>query len=73
MPARKPSAMTPDKLRAIRTEIGVTQSVMAAMLGMTLQGYQKLEQGDRPINLATARLAYLLTVKKNRDLLLEVG
>ncbi len=71
MPGKhKHSSMTPQELRAIRGTLGLTQTEMAGWLGITFQGYQKFEYGERKIPVTIARLTKLLLVEKNRNLLL---
>jgi len=41
--------MTPAELTQIRTALGLTRREMAEKVGMSLPGYRKWEQGQRPI------------------------
>jgi len=42
--------MTPAELTQIRTNLGLTRKEMAERVGMSLPGYRKWEQGQRPIS-----------------------
>ena len=42
--------------RVVRKQVNLTQAQMASLLGMSLSGYRKWEQGTRRISGPTARL-----------------
>ncbi|MFA8385401.1 MAG: helix-turn-helix domain-containing protein [Pelagibaca sp.] len=50
---------TPVDPKKVRTKAKLTQAEMAPMLGMSLSGYRKIEQGERRVG---GTLSVLLTV-----------
>lgn len=52
--------MTPSELRAIRTDLGLTQDALATTLGVSRRAVVYWEQGDRPIPQPVAMLLQLL-------------
>lgn len=42
--------------RVVRRQVNLTQAEMASLMGMSLSGYRKWEQGTRRFNGPTARL-----------------
>lgn len=46
--------MQPDELKAVRTEMGLTQGELAQRLGLTPQFIGMMERGDKPIEQRTA-------------------
>jgi DNA-binding transcriptional regulator YiaG len=50
---------TPEEVRALRAAVGLSQVAMAAAAYVSLNGYQKWEQGERPIPMATWELLKL--------------
>ena len=41
--------MTPEELKKIRSKMGKTQNEMAGIIGVSVSGYRKWEQGHRGI------------------------
>jgi transcriptional regulator with XRE-family HTH domain len=41
--------MTPEELRSARQELGLTQREIAEKYEISLKGYKKYEEGERPI------------------------
>lgn len=50
--------MTPDVLRALRKQHGLTQQQLAALMGTTQTTVKRWELGMHPINEGWARLAF---------------
>ncbi len=46
--------------REVREKMGLTQEEMAPLLGLSLSGYRKIEQGQRPLQGAAATLLLVL-------------
>ena len=52
----KDPSPTPDEIKALRKRHGITQSQAAAILGITLNGFQRYEQDERKMKAAFWRL-----------------
>lgn len=50
--ASKDSGLQPKELRFLRTEFGMTQSQLAAMVGLDVQSIGRWERGENPIDKA---------------------
>lgn len=59
--------MTPAELKQARTTLGLTQTQMAARVGMKLRGYQRLEGSERGISETVALLVQALLEKEAKD------
>jgi transcriptional regulator with XRE-family HTH domain len=49
--------MTPQALKALRLELGITQKEMAENIGLELRMYQYIEKGKYELSKASAKLA----------------
>jgi DNA-binding transcriptional regulator YiaG len=69
-PMSKLPTMTPDELRAIRAELGLTQKEVAIKLGAALDTVKKWEQGKREIPGPAAELARLRLALHRRSIVI---
>ena len=61
--------MTPDELRAIQEELGLTGKEMSVTLGCSHVGYKRFVTGERPIPIYIARLAVAVGILHRRALM----
>ena len=51
---------TPVTPRAVRKQVNLTQAQMASLMGMSLSGYRKWEQGTRQVNGPAVSLLHVI-------------
>ena len=58
---------TPVTPRAVRKQVNLTQAQMASLMGMSLSGYRKWEQGTRRVNGPAVSLLHVIARNRKRS------
>lgn len=58
---KRPAAVTPEQIRAVRTKLGLTQKQAAEKLGKSYRTWQDWEGGQRTMDPALFQLFKMLT------------
>lgn len=64
MLAEKPTGLTPKELRFLRTELGLTQSELAALVHKDHQTVGRWERGETPLDPAAETIIRMLVLEK---------